>query len=99
LIEYPRKGIYTVAFAMGKAWRGLERDLKEYEGADFMNVFIPTTRNPTSGFYLLIPSSEVRLLNISMEEALKLIASGGLITPDDSKKSNGQTKNRRAAER
>jgi len=99
LIEYPRKGIYTVAFAMGKAWRGLERDLQEYEGVDFMNVFIPTTPNPTSGFYLLIPANDVRPLNISMEEALKLIASGGLITPDDKQRNNGETKNRRTAER
>jgi len=99
LIEYPRKGIYTVAFAMGRAWHGLEQDLHESEAADFMNVFIPTTPNPTSGFYLLIPASEVRPLNISMEEALKLIASGGLITPGSNQKNNGETKNRRAAER
>ena len=99
LIEYPRKGIYTVAFAMGKAWRGLERDLQDQQGANFMNVFIPTTPNPTSGFFLLIPASEIRPLNISMEEALKLIASGGLITPDDKQKGNGATKTLRAAER
>lgn len=99
LIEYPRKGIYTVAFAMGKAWRGLERDLHDQESAALMNVFIPTTPNPTSGFFLLIPASEIRPLNISMEEALKLIASGGLITPDDKQKDNGATKTLRAAER
>jgi uncharacterized membrane protein len=98
LIEYPRKGIYTVGFAMGRAWRGLERDLQEHEGVDFMNVFIPTTPNPTSGFYLLIPANDIRPLHISMEEALKLIASGGLITPDEKQKNNGQTKNRRATE-
>ncbi len=97
LIEYPRRGIYTVGFAMGSAWRGLERDLKEHNSANFMNVFIPTTPNPTSGFYLLIPANEIRPLNISMEEALKLIASGGLITPDDKQKNNGERKNRGTA--
>lgn len=98
LIEYPRKGIYTVGFAMGKAWRGLEQDLQERNSANFMNVFIPTTPNPTSGFFLLIPSDEIRPLNISMEEALKLIASGGLITPDDKQKNNGERKSRRGTE-
>ena len=84
MIEYPRAGIFTVGFAMGRAWSHLE----EKRNAQLVNVFIPTTPNPTSGFYLLVPSNEVTPLNMTMEEALKLITSSGLITPDDKLKNN-----------
>jgi uncharacterized membrane protein len=86
MIQYPRKGIYTVGFAMGRAWRELEKNNE----APLVNVFIPTTPNPTSGFYLLVPVSEVSPLDMTMEEALKLITSGGLITPEDKSKINGR---------
>ena len=79
LIEYPRKGIYTIGFAMGKAWDELEKRSEER----LLNIFVPTTPNPTSGFYLLMPEKDVVPLEITMEEALKLIASGGLITPEE----------------
>lgn len=85
MIEYPRKGIYTVGFAMGRAWHELEKKNE----APLVNVFVPTTPNPTSGFYLLVPTNEVAPLNMSMEEALKLITSGGLITPEDKNKNHG----------
>ena len=85
MIEYPRKGIFTVGFAMGRAWQELERK----QDAQLVNVFIPTTPNPTSGFYLLVPTTEVSPLNMTMEEALKLITSGGLITPDDKNRRHG----------
>jgi uncharacterized membrane protein len=85
MIEYPRKGVYTVGFAMGRAWHELEKNNE----VPLVNVFIPTTPNPTSGFYLLVPANDVAPLNLSMEEALKLITSGGLITPDDKNKSYG----------
>jgi len=78
MIEYPRKGIYTVGFAMGRAWHELEKNNE----TPLINVFVPTTPNPTSGFYLLIPANEVSPLEMRMEEALKLITSGGLITPE-----------------
>jgi uncharacterized membrane protein len=85
MIEYPRKGVYTVGFAMGRAWHELEKNNE----APLVNVFIPTTPNPTSGFYLLVPANDVAPLNLSMEEALKLITSGGLITPDDKSRNHG----------
>ena len=85
MIEYPRKGVYAVGFAMGRAWHELEKKNE----APLVNVFVPTTPNPTSGFYLLVPANEVAPLNMSMEEALKLITSGGLITPDDKNKNHG----------
>ncbi|HEY0722617.1 MAG TPA: DUF502 domain-containing protein, partial [Pyrinomonadaceae bacterium] len=81
MIEYPRAGVYTVGFAMGRAWAHLE----EKKNAQLVNVFVPTTPNPTAGFFLLVPINEVTPLNMTMEEALKLITSSGLITPDDNK--------------
>jgi len=81
MIEYPRAGVYTVGFAMGRAWAHLE----EKKHAQLVNVFVPTTPNPTSGFFLLVPIAEVTPLNMTMEEALKLITSSGLITPEDNK--------------
>lgn len=86
MIEYPRTGVFTVGFAMGRAWSHLEDKIN----APLVNVFVPTTPNPTSGFYLLVPISEVTPLNMTMEEALKLITSSGLITPDDKLKNNGK---------
>src|SRR5688572_12428110 len=86
MIEYPRAGVFTVGFAMGRAWSHLE----EKKNAQLVNVFVPTTPNPTSGFFLLVPTNEVTLLNMTMEEALKLITSSGLITPDDKLKINGR---------
>ncbi len=86
MIEYPRTGVFTVGFAMGRAWSHLE----EKKNAQLVNVFVPTTPNPTSGFYLLVPTSEVTPLNMTMEEALKLITSSGLIMPDDKTKFNGK---------
>ena len=85
MIEYPRKGIYTVGFAMGRAWPELERK----QDAQLVNVFVPTTPNPTSGFYLLVPTTEISPVNMTMEEALKLITSGGLITPEDKSRRHG----------
>ena len=86
MIEYPRTGIFTVGFAMGRAWSHLE----DKKNLQLVNVFVPTTPNPTSGFFLLVPISEVTPLNMTMEEALKLITSSGLITPDDKNKINGK---------
>ncbi len=86
MVEYPRNGVFTIGFAMGRAWSHLE----DKKNAQLVNVFVPTTPNPTSGFYLLVPIHEVTPLNLTMEEALKLITSSGLITPDDRLKANGK---------
>ena len=79
LIEYPRRGIYTVGFATGVAGGELERS-----GDDrLVNVFVPTTPNPTAGFYLLVPEKDVKTLEMTPEEAFKLIVSGGMIKPGE----------------
>ena len=79
LIEYPRKGIYTVGFATGFAGGELEKRGEER----LVNVFVPTTPNPTAGFYLLVPEKEVKTLEMTPEEAFKLIVSGGMIKPGE----------------
>ena len=84
MIEFPRAGVYTVGFAMVRALPDLERK----KDVQLVNVFVPTTPNPTSGFFLLVPSKEVTLLNMTMEDAFKLITSGGLVTPDDKNRNN-----------
>jgi uncharacterized membrane protein len=78
LVEYPRKGIYALAFTTGPA-RGTVQDVTEKH---MLNCFLPTTPNPTSGFYLLVPEDEVIDANLSVEEAFKLVMSAGLVTPE-----------------
>jgi len=63
-------------------------ELERKKDVQLVNVFVPTTPNPTSGFFLLVPSQEVTLLNMTMEDAFKLITSGGLVTPDDKNRNN-----------
>ena len=78
LIEYPRKGIYAIAFTTGPA-RGR---VQEATARRMINCFLPTTPNPTSGFYLLVPDDEVIDVSISVEEAFKLIMSAGMVSPE-----------------
>jgi len=73
LIEYPRKGVNTLAFLTGE----LEVDDKKY-----LTLFVPTTPNPTSGFFIMVEEKDVKRVNIPVEDATKLIVSGGIITPD-----------------
>ena len=79
LIEYPRKGVYAVAFTTGEA-RGVVQQATEKR---MLNCFLPTTPNPTSGFYLLVPADEVLDAHMTVEDAFKLVMSAGLVTPDD----------------
>jgi uncharacterized membrane protein len=79
LIEYPRKGIYAIAFTTGPA-RG---PVQEATARRMINCFLPTTPNPTSGFYLLVPDDEVVEVALSVEEAFKLIMSAGMVSPED----------------
>ena len=79
LFEYPRKGIFTVGFATGYA----SGELGKYSEDRLVNIFVPTTPNPTSGFYLLVPERDVVTLTMTPEEALKLIISGGMISPEE----------------
>jgi len=79
LIEYPRKGIWTLAFLTGEGIKGFE----DKTGESLINVFVPTTPNPTSGFFLMIRREDAIELDISVDSALKMIISTGVVVPDD----------------
>ena len=77
LVEYPRKGVWAVGFAT-KENTG---EIKKRVGEEIINVFVPTTPNPTSGFLLMFPKKEVIYLDLSFEEASKFIVSAGSTNP------------------
>jgi uncharacterized membrane protein len=78
LVEYPRRGVYALAFTTGHA-RGVVQEVTELE---MINCFVPTTPNPTSGFYLLVPDEDLIEIAMSVEDAFKLVMSAGLVTPE-----------------
>lgn len=77
LIEYPRRGIWTLGFITGRT-RG---EVQERTSEEVINVFVPTTPNPTSGFLLFVPERDVIRLKMPVEDGLKLVVSGGIVTP------------------
>jgi uncharacterized membrane protein len=80
LVEYPRKGIWAIAFISTTAKGEIEAAGPGDE--DLMSVFLPTTPNPTSGFLLFVPKSDVIELDMSVEDAAKLVISAGLVYPN-----------------
>ena len=78
MIQYPREGIYALAFTTGPA-RGVVQEVTE---SHMINCFLPTTPNPTSGFYLLVPEDEIVETQLTVEEAFKLVMSAGLVAPE-----------------
>jgi uncharacterized membrane protein len=79
LVEYPRKGIWALGFLTGNT----QGEVQEITESDVLNVFLPTTPNPTSGFLLFVPKSDVVRLSMSVEEGIKMVVSGGIVTPPD----------------
>ncbi len=77
LIEYPRKGVWTIAFQTGE----LAGEIPERIEREAVTVFVPTTPNPTSGFVIVVPRDELIELDMSVEDGLKLIMSLGVVTP------------------
>lgn len=77
LIEYPRKGMWTIAFQTGAA----STEINNKASDEMVSLFVPTTPNPTSGFLLMLPKKEVTELNMSIDEALKFIISLGVMQP------------------
>ncbi|MBU2982367.1 DUF502 domain-containing protein [Lentibacter algarum] len=80
LIEYPRKGIWAIGFISTTA-KG-EIKAKAHTGGELMSIFLPTTPNPTSGFLLFLPKSDVIELDMTVEDAAKLVISAGLVYPN-----------------
>ena len=79
LLEYPRRGVYSVGFVTGTTKGEVARATEK----DTVNVFVPTTPNPTSGYLLFVPKEELHYLDMSIEEGVKLVVSAGIITPPD----------------
>ncbi|GAK55415.1 hypothetical protein U27_02248 [Candidatus Vecturithrix granuli] len=80
LIEYPKKGSYTLGFVTAEPIEEIQKHVAE----PLFNIFVATTPNPTTGFLLLVPQKDVRILPISVEDGIKMIVSGGIIHPPES---------------
>ena len=74
-IQYPREGLWTMAFISGES--------TSEDGVPYYHLFVPTTPNPTSGFFLMIPQADTIPTGMSVEEGLKTIISGGMLAPDE----------------
>jgi len=79
LVQYPRKDIWAIGFVTGST----KGEVGKYINENMINVFMPTTPNPTSGFLLFFPEKDLIYLKMSVEDALKLVVSGGMVIPKD----------------
>ena len=79
MIEYPRNGIWTLGFVTGTVSDSLQSHLSK----PMLSIFIPTTPNPTSGWYAIVPEDEVINLSLSIEDAFKVLISGGIVNPNN----------------
>ena len=79
LVQYPRKDIWAIGFVTGST----KGEVGKYVSEKMINVFMPTTPNPTSGFLLFFPEKDLIYLKMSVEDALKLVVSGGMVIPKD----------------
>jgi uncharacterized membrane protein len=79
LIEYPRKGLWAIAFITGHT----EGEVQNLTDEETINIFLPTTPNPTSGFLLFVPKRDLVPLSMTVEEAIKMVISAGIVTPPD----------------
>ena len=80
MVEYPRRGIWAIAFVTG----AISSDIQAQMSRPVLSVFIPTTHNPTTGWYALVPEDEVVNLSMSIEDAFKIVVSGGIVAPNTS---------------
>lgn len=79
LVEYPRKGIYSIGFITNDACNDVQNEIKRKA----YNVFLPSSPSPLTGFMLVVPEEELTFLTISVEQAIRLIVSGGVLNPDE----------------
>lgn len=79
LVEYPRRGMWMLAFVTGET----PKKFKQVINQDLINIYVPTTPNPTSGYYLMVPSNDIKRLDIPVEVGLKMILSAGVVNPLD----------------
>ena len=82
LIEYPRRGLWSIAFVSSVSKGEISHRLNADGGDEMIGVFMPTTPNPTSGYLIYVKRTEMIILDMSVEDAAKLVISAGLVTPD-----------------
>lgn len=82
MVEYPRKGMWVIGFLTGRT----KGEVQKKTASDTVNIFVPTTPNPTSGFLLFVPEKDVTKMDMSVEEGIKLVVSAGIVTPEMAKK-------------
>ena len=87
LFEYPRRGSWALGFITGKT----EGEIQSSTEDEVVNVFLPTTPNPTSGYLLFLPRRELVILSMTVEEGIKMVISGGIVTPPDRRTLEEQT--------
>lgn len=90
LFEYPRRGSWALGFITGQT----QGEVQNLTADDVVNVFLPTTPNPTSGYLLFIPKKELVILDMTVEEGIKMVVSGGIVTPPDRRPAAEQEKKR-----
>jgi uncharacterized membrane protein len=93
MVEYPRKGVWSLVFVAGEKETEINAKLDK-EGDPLLAVFMPCTPNPTTGFLMYVPKSEVVILDMTIEDGAKLIVSAGLVVPEHKKTivaANGET--------
>jgi uncharacterized membrane protein len=78
LVQYPRQGSWTIAFVTGVPGG----DVRNHLQGDYVSIYVPTTPNPTSGFFLMVPRADTIELNMNVDEALKYIVSMGVVAPE-----------------
>ena len=79
MMEYPRKGVWSIGFVTGTTQGEVQNATKQ----ETVNVFVPTTPNPTSGYLLFVPKKELKYLDMTVEQGVKLVVSAGIITPEE----------------
>lgn len=79
MVEYPRKGVWTLGFVTGS----VSSQMQSHISVPLLSVFIPTTPNPTSGWYAMVPEDELINISMSIEDAFKVLISGGIVNPEE----------------
>ncbi|MGC1392936.1 MAG: DUF502 domain-containing protein, partial [Coleofasciculaceae cyanobacterium] len=80
LVEYPRQGIWAIAFVTGT----MSSEIQSQMARPMLSIFVPTTPNPTTGWYAIVPEDDVINVSMSVEDAFKVIISGGIVSPTTS---------------
>lgn len=88
LVEFPRRDMWTIAFITGATYKGVQKMFDD----TLVSIYVPTTPNPTSGYFVYVPKKDIKMLNIGVDEALKLIISMGIVNPETHKAKGSNTK-------